>query len=282
MGAIVGGVVGGVGGALVLALAGFLLYKCGRRRSPRGGRGGYAPQSSVDLGDEARFEIDEAATPYVDSVPLTAAGSAGAGAAHGGPIAARTGPGGRPVLPPLVTETKHALDSPHTSSSHLTPNTNAGRPDMLLSPGGRSESEWTHGTGHTFGPRDSVPLTPLERETKAAIPPSPGGAGATLGGMGTFGGMGASLGAIDARQVVDGAEGKSRPAPGAPAHSPRRPPRRVAQEEDAGSYPQPAEAEGDLELVPPSYNPEWARERPAASQSAPSPTTQPSPTDTRP
>lgn len=251
-GAIVGGVVGGVGGFLILALVGFLFYRLGKKRSQR--KGGYAPQPSEN-GD--RFEVDDSATatPYIDSMPLTAA----AGAAGRG--------GQRPVLPPLVTETKHALDSP-TSSRHLTPGATR-HSDMMLSPGGRSDSEWTNMTSHTFGPsantNSTVRLTPLEREIKATIPPSPitpvTPSTGTLGGRGTFGG----LGPVDERPsegvaVVGGAgagqEGKSRP----PQGERTRRPRRVAQEEDAGRMDE------DLELVPPSYNPEWARER----QSAPS------------
>lgn len=253
-GAIVGGVVGGVGGFLILALVGFLFYRLGKRRSQR--KGGYAPQPSEN-GD--RFEVDDSATatPYIDSMPLVA-GAAGRGA--------------RPTLPPLVTETKHALDSPTNSSAHLTPGATR-HSDMLLSPGGRSDSEWTNMTSHTFGPtptntntNSSVPLTPLEREIKATIPPSPitpvTASSGSLG-MGTFG-----LGPVDERPsegaaVVGGAagvgEGKTRSGP---APNTRRP-RRVAQEEDAGRMDE------DLELVPPSYNPEWARER----QSGNSPTT---------
>lgn len=275
VGAIVGGVVGGVGGAIVLALVGFLFYRLGKKRSQR--KGGYAPQASEN-GD--RFEVDDSAiaTPYIDSMPLTAAAAGagtGRGTGRGTGQMTQGGVGGRPVLPPLVTETKHALDSPATTSSSAfltpTPGAQTRHSDMLLSPGGES---WTNMSSHTFGPRteSSVPLTPLEREIKAtipasSIPPSPvTPATGTMGGMGGMGSMGTfGLGAVDEQraggEVGAGArgEGKTRPPP---AERTRRP-RRVAQEEDAGRM------EEDLELVPPSYNPEWARERQSAQPPPP-------------
>lgn len=246
IGAIVGGA---VGGAAVLAIIAGLIWFCCRRRKtdpPSGEKPDVHGAKRSLFGRRnvhSEFEID----PQLDVLDQTGQ------PAHAGnyavlpsmsnkdlrPPEEQVTPLPLPALPrhhvPLSTGTKSSmLNSPITSSGYQS------YPSSPMESGPQSTAGSAFGHAHAAGPPS--PMTPHSN-----APSSFGG--------GTFG-VGPSSVTSEATTPTSATSGskavfqRPRPLPGTPS---------VTQAEDAGRVPSAPAAPAE-EVVPPRYNPDWARE----------------------
>ncbi len=240
-GAIIGGVVGGVGGAAILAA--LLWWFCWRKRKGKKGKGAQPMPKEVS---SSNFEVDE--DPYIELNDL--------GAARPTPYV----PPSPAPTPPINTN----MNEPAQNGSAL-------RKAAMLAA--------ASGSGHTplLGNESAPPLSPIDVTPQhSALPsptglrtthtlpspggispisptaPSPGGTllpgtmGPHLTGMTGMSGLGTNLNEPVHPIAAELKHGSSLRRP--------QPQRQVAQEEDGGAV-------DEYELVPPVYNPAWARQR---------------------
>ncbi|WOO77091.1 uncharacterized protein LOC62_01G000683 [Vanrija pseudolonga] len=159
--------------------------------------------------------------------------------------------GAAAAAPPDTLTTTASTDEYHTARTDLPPLSSPTR----SSPG--SSTAYLIAKGETLaamsarGSAQSSPITPT----------TPGGA------------VWPAVAGASAR-TTKSARGVTVPTAPAPVPEPR--PRRVEQEQDAGSLDEPEdEEELEPELVPPSYNPDWAARRDDSASPSPSPTRPP-------